>query len=94
MDYLVDLCKDSEKDKKDDVLLKVKRAKNYINTHKNDITVENCEQLRLELEECADKNNLERHKSFPIPHTQNENLKNNTTVDDKGKVDSKVCAVM
>ena len=102
MDYLAELAKDAANEQSLEILLKVRRAKNYINSHKHEITTDNCQQLRLELEECADKNNLERDKNFAAPVKEEtqpktstnpkvEPIKNNTN---DAKVESKTCILM
>ena len=95
MEYLTELTKDEEDEKNKDIMVKVRRAKNYINTHKNDITIDNCKQLRLELEECAEKNNLEHDKNFASLETQDRPSNTNSANNGNGKnVESKTCIIM
>ncbi len=91
IEFLMRISKEIPKQNRQDVLLKIKRAKNYINVHKNDITVEDCEQLRLELDECAEDNNLEKRKSFALPASQ---VFNETKQKDEETVESKTCVIM
>lgn len=95
MEYLFTMSKNLEEEKRKDVFLKLTRARSYINMNKLKITAQEVEQIKLELNECADMNNIQRRKS--LAHTAEQVFSNGKTNSTKenGKLSSlsKTCII-